>query len=98
MGLLVKSVSQDSGMIARSVAGEKEKRSIGQLQQGAIGPWQEGVRGDTLARVGNHEKLLQLQHEIKREFELIKMLCGVKEVRPVGSDSDEDFGRSAGFL
>ena len=26
------------------------------------------------ARVGNHEKLLQLQHEIKREFELIKMV------------------------
>ena len=79
---------KDSGMRARSSGGEKEKRSIGQLQQvgassskmvgarssknqkvwnfrmgkatslrlpilvvqGAIGPWQEGIRGDTLAR------------------------------------------------
>ena len=33
-----------------------------------------------LDRVGNHERLLQLQHEIEREFELIKMVTASSQL------------------
>jgi len=91
--LLVKSVSQDSGIRTRPAVGEKEKRAIEEEQGGALGPWLEVLRRDTLARVGNHERLLQLHHDIQREFELIKLLCGIKDTRPLTPDSEEEFCR-----
>ena len=39
-----------------------------------IPPHKKNTSNDRLSRVGNHERLLQLQHEIEREFDLIKMV------------------------
>ena len=41
-----------------------------------------------LDRVGNHERLLQLQHEIEREFELIKMVTASSQLITIDQDGN----------
>ena len=58
----------------RLLSDQGGKKTLTRVEKELWPGWKNITTDCTLTRVENHERLLQLQHEIRREFELIKMV------------------------
>ena len=64
----------NAGRTSWTLAGGRAKKHIGKVKKEDKRKKLNKMNKQKQNRVGNHERLLQLHHDIQREFELIKLV------------------------